>query len=393
MINELLNDKQFDIEFNGHLTNHVKHAVIALTGLGVPDERVAWYYQRYVDMTPYGMRLEPPRKAKHRIDENNWRDFLGKRTSFSAYCDFFRQEIATRGRKATLALYVPELIVGWVGSLTHGTIHLGWALSVEHEQMIIEGLAYMAYSYVPCHDERSRPDVRLQEDSVFHSILRLATYCQQWQKEMDAWQASAIDNPPPEIVALIHPELQRSGLQYRIACALHQGHQEVYRQPEWLTEQNTEAIWLQLYQAVTLIYLAAPGHFLLLHLLTSLFAMEQISRHLPAKEERRIQRNYWVGMQCILLATGSLVKPDKLQALLRIHCDEFDDTSDPLWLREWQQLTARSIEEEEEHNPKLVYVMKSLWLRTKNTLYRATAHQFTSTPELPASFDDDPNLD
>ena len=41
MINELLDDQRYDIEFNGHLTNHVKHAVIALAGLGVPDERIA----------------------------------------------------------------------------------------------------------------------------------------------------------------------------------------------------------------------------------------------------------------------------------------------------------------------------------------------------------------
>ena len=107
-------------------------------------------------MTPYGMGLEPPRKARYQIDEANWRSLLGKRSSFSAYCDFFRQQIREQGREQVLASYLPELIDGWVGSLTHGTIHLGWALLAEHEGMIVEGLAYMAYSYVPCHHRRSR---------------------------------------------------------------------------------------------------------------------------------------------------------------------------------------------------------------------------------------------
>uniref|UniRef100_A8GCF7 DUF4243 domain-containing protein n=1 Tax=Serratia proteamaculans (strain 568) TaxID=399741 RepID=A8GCF7_SERP5 len=393
MINELLDDQRYDIEFNGHLTNHVKHAVIALSGLGVPEERIAWYYRRYAAMTPYGMGLEPPRKARYQIDSANWRSLLGKRSSFSAYCDFFRQQIREQGREQVLASYLPELIDGWVGSLTHGTIHLGWALLAEHEVMIVEGLAYMAYSYVPCHHRRSRYDPRLGEPRVFDSVLRLANCWQQRREEMLAWQSAVIETPAEEIKARIHPELQRSGLQYRIACVLEQGHEEIYRQPEWLTQQSLEQVWAQFYQTVTLIYLTTPGNFLLLHLLTSLLAMEQIARHLPEQEARDVLCSYWVGMQCMLFATDSLAHPDKLQSLQHLYADEYDDIRDPLWEREWRQLTARAVEEEEEHNPKLVYVMKLLWLRTKCTLYRATAHQFTTTPQLPPSFEHAPNLE
>lgn len=39
-VNQLLNDKTYDTEFNGHLTNHIKHAVIALDGLGIPSSRI-----------------------------------------------------------------------------------------------------------------------------------------------------------------------------------------------------------------------------------------------------------------------------------------------------------------------------------------------------------------
>ncbi|CDG20380.1 conserved protein of unknown function [Xenorhabdus poinarii G6] len=393
MINELLADKQYDIEFNGHLTNHVKHAVIALAGLGVPDKQIAFYYQRYAAMTPYGMGLEPPRKALHQVNASNWRSLLGKRSSFSAYCDFFRQQIDQYGREQVLARYLPDLIDGWVGSLTHGTIHLGWALLADHKEMSVEGLAYMAYSYVPCYSQRSQDDPSLNEITTFDSILRLAQSWHQNVKEMLAWQSAVIDTPTEEVMAHIHPELQRSGLQYRIACVLHQGHKEIYRKPSWLTQQNTEQTWLQLYQTVTLIYLAAPGNFQVLHLLTSLLAMEQIAKHLPEQESHNILCCYWVGMQCMLFATGNLAHPEKLQSLQRAYAEHYDDLRNPVWEREWQLITTRAVEEEEEHNPKLVYMMKTLWLRTRCTLYRAAAHQFTSTPELPPSFEDAPNLD
>ncbi len=45
---------------------------------------------------------------------------------------------------------------------------------------------------------------------------------------------------------------------------------------------------------------------------------------------------------------------------------------------------------EEEHNPKLVYVMKQYWSNNHQTIFRAAAGQFTSTPELPDSFDAPP---
>lgn len=393
MISELLADKRYDIEFNGHLTNHVKHAVIALAGLGVPEERIAWYYQRYATMTPYGMGLELPRPAKYSVDVDNWRDFLGKRSSFEAYCKFFQQQIGEYGREQALARYLPELIDGWVGSLTHGTIHLGWALLAEHDGMIVEGLAYMAYSYVPCHYHRARPEPGLEEMTPFESLLRLARCWQRQPAEMRAWQSATIDTPAAEIAARIHPELQRSGLQYRIACVLHQGHGEIYRQPAWLTQLDLEAAWLQLYQTVTLIYMAAPGNFLLLHLVTSLLAMEQLAGCLPEQAARQALSSYWVGMQCMLFATGNLAHPEKLQALHKAYSEASDDIRDPLWEREWRLLTARAVEEEEEHNPKLVYVMKLLWSRTERTLYRAAAHQFTTTPELPPSFEHAPNVD
>jgi hypothetical protein len=40
VVEQLLNDRTYHIEFNGHLSNHVKHAVIALAGLGASPQRI-----------------------------------------------------------------------------------------------------------------------------------------------------------------------------------------------------------------------------------------------------------------------------------------------------------------------------------------------------------------
>src|SRR3990167_1891089 len=52
-IDDLLNDQSRHIEFNGHLTNHAKHAVVALYGLGASYKKIHDYYYHYATLTPY----------------------------------------------------------------------------------------------------------------------------------------------------------------------------------------------------------------------------------------------------------------------------------------------------------------------------------------------------
>ena len=42
--NRLLSDRQFHIEFHGFLTNHAKHAVVALHGLNAADSKIQHYW-------------------------------------------------------------------------------------------------------------------------------------------------------------------------------------------------------------------------------------------------------------------------------------------------------------------------------------------------------------
>lgn len=81
-VQRLLADRQYEMEFHGcpimssylspyndvhvrrFLTNHAKHAVIALAGLGASPARIEEYWNSYTSETPYGIRLDPASTPK-----------------------------------------------------------------------------------------------------------------------------------------------------------------------------------------------------------------------------------------------------------------------------------------------------------------------------------------
>lgn len=382
IIDDLLSDRTYHIEFNGHLTNHAKHAVVALTRLGADPEAVKRYYENYADETPYGFGLEPPRSLVVRITERNWRDFVGQRSHYASYCEFFDEQATIYGLDSVLRDYLPELLPGWVGAFTHATIHLGWGLDIGSRWMVIEGLAYMAFAYVSCHPERAEI-ARITTDG--NAVDSLFVIVDQWEKHrLSEWVENFLQQPvEPDT---IHSELQRSGLQFRIARVLSAGHPLIYQLPSWTAE--VEPRWDELNYVVTLLYLSQPGDFVILHLITSLHAMEQIATAASPEIREAVAQYFWIGMLGVIFAERLFVKRSKLEALHKLFHSSVDDVASSHVADDWAKIVGRAVEEEEEHNPKLVYVLKRLWERTGGrSIYRAAAAQFTSTPDLPPSFE------
>ncbi|HEX7852364.1 MAG TPA: questin oxidase family protein [Sphingobium sp.] len=383
---DLLDDQSYHIEFNGHLTNHVKHAVVALAGLGASQARIRDYYETYATLTPYGYPLEPPRPSTLRIDEGNWQALIGQRKGFAAYVDFFERLEQRIGLVEVLRFALPELLPGWVGAFTHATIHLGWALDAGNRAMAIEGLAYMAYTYVSCHPERVRRDGGAGREGPVDSLLRIVAL---WEKDAKgrAELRLLLDDASAGERVGIHPELVRSGLQYRIAMMSSLGHPLIYDLPDWGADTDVEALWVDLYRAVTLLYLAKPGDFVLLHLVTSLHAVEQIARAQPSGNQRAAIELFWTGALAILFSEADFASSEKLTALRILFDRAPPDILGAGAEAEWDLVVGRALQEAEEHNPKLVYVLRLLWDRTGGeTLFRHAAAQFTKTPDLPPSF-------
>jgi questin oxidase-like protein len=386
LVETLLNDQSFHIEFNGFLSNHVKHAVVALNGLEASPKMIKEYYDTYVKCTTYGYGLEPPRPSEFTITQDNWQFQFGKHCGFTSYCQFFDQKEKELGMKRMLEEYVPSLLPGCVGSLMHGTIHLGWALDSGNRWMIIEGLAYMAFSYVSCHPEKTFPAIHGPgaHNSVLDSLLGIADA---WQTDGDAfrgWLETTLADEKYSVSGGFHPELAVTGAQFNIAKVLTEGHPLIHATPAWINDQDMPMNWDQLYEAVTLLYMTKPGDFFILHLITSLHAMEQITNRLPIDQQKRAIKCYWTAMLGILFSLGEFSARATLEALHSKYKDAIDDDANLTEGQEWEQIVARALTEKEEHNPKLVYVQRLLWKRFGHrSIFRVAAGNFTTSPEVP----------
>ncbi|MFI9508898.1 questin oxidase family protein [Nocardia sp. NPDC052566] len=380
---DLLDDRSYHIEFNGHLTNHVKHAVIALAGIGAPDSVIRAYHENYCELTPYGFPLEPARASTQVIDARNWRDFLGDRAHFSAYGAFFDGEVAHAGIAGAVEEYAPYLLNGWIGAFTHATIHLGWAIWADHPGMVAESLAYLAFSYVPVRS--TAPGVASDDDPIA-ALVRLS----------EGWADSAAFRGAVDTVVTdtnsftdLHPELSRSGLQARVAGVALAGIPELSDTPSWLDALHGTERRDRVRRAVTLLYLAAPGDFVVLHLITSLFALEIVIDKLSTEAADAIYDLYWAGARIIAAAESKIPAARKLRELDGLYPADGTDHS-AYATEEFDVIARRAWLEDEEHNPKLVFVLRAWWDEDDWRGYRHAAAQFTSTPDLPASFAEPP---
>ncbi len=142
--------------------------------------------------------------------------------------------------------------------------------------------------------------------------------------------------------------------------------------------------WKQLYDALSLLYMTDPGDFIVLHLITSLYAMEQIAKRLPVDEQKRAIKCYWTAMLGVLVSRGEMPTKASLTSLHAKYKDAVDGDGSVREGRDWEQIINQAIEEEEEHNPKLVYVQNLMWKRFgRRSIFRVSAGHFTTTPIFP----------
>jgi hypothetical protein len=381
----LLNDQSYHIEFNGFLTNHAKQGIIALKGLDASAKRIKEFYDLYAKQTTYGFGLEPPKISNHTITQDNWQDYFGKHCNFTSYCQFFDQKEKELGMERLMEEYVPILLPGCVGSLLHGTIHLGWALDYGNRWMIIEGLAYMAFSYVPCLPDKTISST-IEADankSVIGSLLKIA---KAWEKDGEAlkiWREATLTNEKYSASSGFHPELSNTGFQNDIAKVLAEGHPLIHATPPWIENLDMSTIWKELYEALTLFFLAKPGDFLVLHLITSLYGMEQIANRIPTHQQKLAIKCYWTAMLGVVFSDDEVPTRATLEELYSKYKGAVDNDEVLKQGQIWEDIVARAIIEDEEHNPKLVYVQRLLWRRFGHrSLFRIAAGNFTTTPEV-----------
>jgi len=142
VLEELIqNGTRYHIDYSGYLSNHLVHGLVALYKLGASSTRLKEFYSTYV------LSLEPSIPSQHEINSSNWKEFLGTRQGYRDYCDFFRSEASSKGTNEMLNEYFPQLIEGLSGSAFHGLIQLGYAIESGIDNIICDGIAYLAFAY------------------------------------------------------------------------------------------------------------------------------------------------------------------------------------------------------------------------------------------------------
>lgn len=384
---KLLADKTFFIEFEGYLSNHAKHAIVALDKLGAPASRIQEYWDTYTSLTPYHLELQKvptPWEKVQPVHREEWKTLRGGKEKWQEMCVYLDQQLQNRfgaNRSLLVQEYAPDLLGGIAGALTHGIIHLGWGIDAQSDWMTIEGLAYLNFCHLGVDDSKLK-DNMVDENTPMESMLRIS---QQWSK-MNLGQ-SWIAEAKAKFSEDFHPELVVSGFQWQLAKVLADPHYVATELPSWLSNRPLEAIWKELYQTCVWIYLATrdeqgDGNFLVLHLLTSLWGLECVCRTIEDPQvERKALKQFYASLVCLLSASSggfpdvsSLTKAREEFPLSGIDCNESFD---------WKPTIDRGIQEIEEHNIKLVYVMKELWNRYDQWRgFSEAAKCFTLTPNI-----------
>lgn len=372
-INQILSDTSRHIEFHSFLSNHLKHAAIALSGLGADADFIERYTNNYAKTT-YGFGLEAANPSNLIVNDENWRGMYGKHENFASMVRFLLSRADDIGVDGVIQQYVPDLLAGCVGSLLHGMIHLGWAIHAENDAMIMEGVAYFAFSYVSCYPERvSR---KRNDENAVESLLRVALEWEQ-QPEVTEWVEDIVAKEPVGMQRV----LSGTGTQLKIAQVLDAGHELLEEDLAWVGTASESDLWNQLETVVVLLYAARPGNFVILHLITGLFGMEQIANKLEPQDARKAARCFWKTIIAVLLALKAFPSRNELNAAVQNLNGPADSPEEVSG--EWDQLVKRAMADSEEHNAKMLYVMQKWWRkRGYNSAFREAARAFTDTPVI-----------
>ncbi len=137
--------RKYHIEYDGFLSNHLAHGVIALEKLGADSKQIGDFVQRYQK------KLEPAREEQHDIKSNKDERvaaLLGKHEGYNELFQYYESCVKQVGIEKAVRSNIALLAKGMAGSALHGMIHLGYAVNAKHTTLVSEGLAYTHFSHV-----------------------------------------------------------------------------------------------------------------------------------------------------------------------------------------------------------------------------------------------------
>ncbi|CAI5730481.1 unnamed protein product [Peronospora farinosa] len=147
----------YRIEYGGYLSNHLLHGVVALFDLGASEEKIEHFAVNYSTMlekkeTNYEDVTQSDGLAKvlqeSKLTFASAHELLGKRQNFDGLLALYATEVHDLGIDGAVKKHLPFLVGGLAGALLHSIIQLGYSYHIGGERLVAEGLTYMHYAYL-----------------------------------------------------------------------------------------------------------------------------------------------------------------------------------------------------------------------------------------------------
>ncbi|KAE9360511.1 hypothetical protein PF008_g1785 [Phytophthora fragariae] len=127
------------MEYSGYLSNHLLHGVVALFDLGASEEKIEDFVESYStkleevefnheDVTQPGARAKLLQGSKLTL-EGSWA-LLGQRDNFDGLLALYAVEVEELGIDGAVKKHLPGLVGGLAGALLHSIIQLGMPITL-----------------------------------------------------------------------------------------------------------------------------------------------------------------------------------------------------------------------------------------------------------------------
>eukprot|EP01126_Amoeba_proteus_P005273 TRINITY_DN11746_c0_g1_i2.p1 TRINITY_DN11746_c0_g1~~TRINITY_DN11746_c0_g1_i2.p1 ORF type:complete len:258 (+),score=47.52 TRINITY_DN11746_c0_g1_i2:552-1325(+) len=231
-------------------------------------------------------------------------------------------------------MYFPKLMPAMISSAFHSLIQLGWGIYTENEQMVCDGLAYLAYSFLEISFPSDSFHQQQQEQQTTNPLEVLM------QVKIDPLFQDYLQNGfsnlsfQGRVLKLSgSPDTNHLFLEYFSKCILKE-----------YSPQVLESFCVLLTQ---LFYNTESRDFFVLHGVTGIFGFKFIVNLLEPSEQTRAINHLWL---CILYVYVACDCPNLVRS-----APEKEITFG------WEELFRRAIDSTDEHEIKMVFVLHKFW--------------------------------
>jgi len=368
--------RNWHIEYNDYLSNHITHNWIALDAAGASQEKMQWWQDTYTHNATNETYQSAARKPEMleaprdnpidytEITDANWLNNLQSiRIAFPLYRDFFDKKIAKLGLSECLNLYYPALSEGMAGAALHAVIHTGWAVDVESADMAAEGLAYMASAFQPlatgAHHSKHQlwsPDApriikTLKQILTDESVAQLAEQADRLSKT-DEYIKLNRGRFQQRLITFDNPEQPMAQfLNERVTLKLPDIGHDLTASIEALTVIAASTVY------------SSDNEFFILHGLTSLHAVLCVLPHLDENAQRDALGYWFRALVAVIISQGSPGVKEVITMLEQWDARESKEKTSGYQLNEeqkvwWLQILQSTTDSLDEHVPKTAYVLK-----------------------------------